>query len=176
MVVSAVCPPLGHRRLPPGPHRYAGWTLVELLLVAAIISTLTALATPTLHSLIDKANVARAIGDIEAVQIDLATFEAGSDSLPTSLAGVGRAGLLDPWGNPYQYLRFPIKAGGKGKGKGGPPAGARRDRFLVPINSTYHLYSMGKDEATQAPLTARASQDDIVRANDGSFIGLAARF
>lgn len=147
-----------------------------MLLVAAIISTLAALITPTLHSLIDKANVARAIGDIEAIQIDLETFATGGDSLPATLAGVGRQTLLDPWGNPYEYLRFPIKAGGKGKGKGAPPPGARRDRFLVPINSTYDLYSKGKDGASQAPLTAQASQDDIVRANDGGFIGLAAHF
>ena len=54
--------------------------------------------------------------------------------------------------------------------------GARKDRFLVPINSTYDLYSVGKDGKTVAALTAKASKDDIVRANDGAFIGLAVKY
>jgi general secretion pathway protein G len=47
---------------------------------------------------------------------------------------------------------------------------------MVPINTDYDLYSMGKDEASTAPLTARASLDDIVRANNGGFIGLAHKY
>ena len=49
----------------------------------------------------------------------------------------------------------------------------RKDRSLVPLNSTYDLYSMGKDGQSQPPLTAKASRDDIIRANDGSFYGIA---
>jgi general secretion pathway protein G len=75
---------------------------------------------------------------------------------------------VDPWGNPYEYNKFP-----PGRRV---PAGARRDRFLVPINTTYDLYSKGKDGDSAPPLTARRSQDDVVRANDGGFIGLAARY
>jgi general secretion pathway protein G len=46
----------------------------------------------------------------------------------------------------------------------------------VPINTTYDLYSKGKDGDSSPPLTARASQDDVVRANDGGFIGLGSRY
>ena len=35
---------------------------------------------------------------------------------------------------------------------------------------------MGKDGSSVAALTAKASRDDIIRANDGGFIGLASRF
>ena len=35
---------------------------------------------------------------------------------------------------------------------------------------------MGKDGASIGPLTAKASLDDIVRANNGQFIGLAADY
>jgi general secretion pathway protein G len=49
----------------------------------------------------------------------------------------------------------------------------RKDRNLVPINTDFDLYSMGPDGASAAPLTAAASQDDVVRANNGSFIGQA---
>ncbi len=69
--------------------------------------------------------------------------------------------------------------GGAGSG-GGPPCGgvggARKDRFLVPINSDFDIYSMGQNGQTVAPLTAPKSHDDILRASDGGFYGLAANF
>ena len=153
-----------------------GFTMIEMLIVLAIIGTLLAIALPMLRSALDTARVARAIGDIGALQTDIASFEAGGEGLPETLADIGRATLLDPWGTPYQYLNFHIEEGGKGKGKGAPPAGARKDRFLVPINSTYDLYSVGRDGETVEALTAKASKDDIVRANDGGFIGLAVKY
>ena len=151
------------------PQCERGWTLIELLLVCAIIGTLASLALPSLQQAIDHARVAKAIGDIGAIEAELAGFASSDDSLPTTLAGIDRGGYLDPWGNPYRYLRFP-------KGAKTPVGQARKDRFLVPINSDYDLYSMGKDGATAAPLTAKASHDDVIRANDGGFIGLAAHY
>ncbi len=151
------------------------------MIVIAIIGTILAIAMPMLQDVVNQARIARAIGDIATLQTDIAAYEAGGKGLPESLATIGRASLLDPWGSPYQYLNFELAAGGgggsKGKGKGGGvPVGARRDRFLVPINSTYDLYSMGKDGKTVVALTAKASRDDIVRANDGGFIGLAVKY
>lgn len=71
-------------------------------------------------------------------------------------------------------------AGGGNGGGGGPPCGgvgeARKDRFLVPINSDFDLYSMGKDRNTVAPLNPPMSQDDVIRASDGGFYGLARNF
>ena len=46
----------------------------------------------------------------------------------------------------------------------------------MPINSSFDLYSMGKDGETRPPLDNPRSKDDIVRAKDGGFIGLAERF
>lgn len=70
--------------------------------------------------------------------------------------------------------------GGGAGGGGGPPCGgvggARKDRFLVPINSDFDIYSMGRDGQTVAPLTALKSHDDIIRASDGGFYGLATYF
>jgi len=57
-----------------------------------------------------------------------------------------------------------------GKGK------VRKDHNLVPLNSDYDLYSMGKDGKSVSPLTAKASRDDIVRANNGAFVGLASEY
>ncbi len=155
-----------------GSIRAIGFTMIELLIAMAIIGTLLAIALPMLQGALDNARVARAIGDIGALQTDIASFEAGGTGLPETLADIGRETLLDPWGTPYQYLNFHIE---EAQG-GGPPKGARKDRFLVPINSTYDLYSIGKDRNSVVALTAKASRDDIVRANDGGFIGLAVKY
>ncbi len=156
--------------------------MIEMLIVIAILGTLLAIALPMLQAALDRARVARTIGDVGALQIDIAAYEAGGNGLPLSLADIGRSELLDPWGNPYEYLNFGCDAGASGEGgEGGKedcknPKGARKDRFLHPLNSTYDLYSIGKDGKTVAALTATASKDDIIRANDGGFIGLAVKY
>jgi general secretion pathway protein G len=142
--------------------RPAGFTVIELLLVMAILGTLTALGIPKLQSTINQARIARAIGDIRTLETDID----GQEHLPVSLAEIGRGGMRDPWGRPYVYT--PLAGHGAG--------GARKDRFLVPLNSSYDLYSVGKDGVSALPLTAAQSRDDIVRANDGAFIGLASKF
>jgi general secretion pathway protein G len=35
---------------------------------------------------------------------------------------------------------------------------------------------MGKDGESVEPLTAQKSHDDVIRANDGGFVGLAVEF
>ncbi|HXI19985.1 MAG TPA: prepilin-type N-terminal cleavage/methylation domain-containing protein [Gemmatimonadales bacterium] len=150
------------------PSRTAGFTLIEMFAVCAIIGILVTFAIPKLHTLLTKARNARAIGDIVAIQTDLMALEAQGQPLPSTLAGIGRGNMRDPWGRPYQYLVFPPGPG--------VPAGARRDRFLVPVNSTFDLYSLGPDGASSPPFTAGPSHDDIVRANDGGFIGLASKY
>ena len=131
-----------------------------------IIGLLVGLAIPKLNEAVNQAKIARAIGDLRAMAIELNS----ASVLPATLAGISRADRLDPWGRGYVYYKFP-----PAKGKA-PPQGARKDRFLVPINSAYDLYSLGKDGGSAAPLTAKASQDDVVVANDGGFIGLAKRY
>ena len=48
-----------------------GFTMVEMLIVMAIIGTLLAIALPMLRSALDTARVTRAIGDISALQTDM---------------------------------------------------------------------------------------------------------
>lgn len=94
-------------------------------------------------------------------------WEMDHGSLPESLEDIGRGGFLDPWGNPYKYLNY---ATVKGLGN------QRKDHMQVPINDTYDLYSMGKDGESQSSLQAQASRDDIIRANNGKYIGLASEY
>ncbi len=82
----------------------------------------------------------------------------------------------------------PDPGGGGGGGGGGTPPGdpgggggggtgqARKDRFLVPLNSDFDLYSTGRDGRSAPPLTAQYSRDDIVRAVNGGYVGLASEF
>jgi general secretion pathway protein G len=143
-----------------------GWTLVELMIVLAIIATLAAIALPLYVNVQERARVARATADIRILDSEIGVFQAGKGRLPISLAEIGRGTLKDPWGNPYEYLEFAA----------GPPGLVRKDLSLVPLNSTYDLYSKGKDGQSQPALTASVSRDDIIRANDGGYIGPASGY
>lgn len=140
------------------------FTIIELLAVTTMIAALAGLAVPRFRGMLERAKIARAIADLHTLQIELAA----QDSLPDTLDGIGRAGKLDPWGFPYVYFKFPPG--------GGTPSNARKDRFLVPVNSTYDLYSVGPDGDSTLAFTASKSQDDVVRANDGDYLGLASKY
>ena len=55
-------------------------------------------------------------------------------------------------------------------------AAARKDRALNPINTDFDLYSVGADGQTHGQVSHRRSADDVLRANNGRFIGLGADF
>jgi general secretion pathway protein G len=147
--------------------RVAAFTLVELLLVVAIVAVLASIAIPSYAGYVDRARVAQAKGDITDLELAIAQYLADNNTLPNALSDLGKGAFIDPWGNAYQYLNL-----GNIKGH----AGARKDKSLVPINSDYDLYSSGKDGLSRPPLTAKVSQDDIVRARNGGFVGLASDF
>ena len=136
------------------------------MVVIAIIGTLAAIAIPNFLSYRERAKVTVAITEIKGIERDITAFEANIGRLPVSLVEAGRGNPLDPWGNPYVY--YPVDSVPMGK--------LRKDKSLVPVNSDYDLYSMGADGKSQAPFTAKASQDDIVRANNGAFTGLAQNY
>lgn len=156
-------------RRPAG--RREGFTLLEMVTSVTIVTLLATIALPRLHEQIDRARVGKAIGDIRAIQADIEGYAAShGDTLPPTLSAVGRGGVVDPWGRPYVYTPFkPVIGADVAKE-------ARKDRFLVPLNTRYDLYSKGKDGATQLALTVTVSQDDVLRANDGGFIGLASSY
>lgn len=145
----------------------SGLTLIELMIVIAIIGILASIAMPAYQDYVKEAKVKMAVTDIAAISIKIQAYWEDARAYPPNLAAIGEGGKLDPWENPYQYTDLT---------QPGSTGAARKDRNLVPLNSDFDLYSMGEDGASVSPLTASRSQDDILRANDGRFIGLASKY
>lgn len=140
--------------------------MIELSLVLGIVAVLISLAIPMWNGWRDKVRIKQAQDDIIGISTVVEGFLSDNNRLPTSLAEVGRSGLRDPWGNAYVYLDL----------GNAPPGQARKDHSLVPLNTDFDLYSKGPDGASAPPLTASSSRDDIVRANNGRFVGPASQY
>lgn len=137
-----------------------------MLIGVAILAVLAGIVVPVYTQYKVKLDNAIAVTNIVNIEVAIESYFQAKDSYPNSLTDVSMDTILDPWGSPYQYLNLDTS----------PPGWARKDHALVPINSDYDLYSMGPDGQSVAPLTAAKSRDDIVRANNGSFIGLASDY
>jgi len=145
-----------------------GFTLVELLISMGIVLTLCGMAAPLYAEALNRARVVRATVDIRSIALDMVTYEITNGQLPDTLAQAGVTTLIDPWGRPYAYLR--IRGGKAGKG------GVRKDHKLNPINSDFDLYSVGRDGVTKTQISNKDSLDDVIRANDGGYVGLASEY
>ena len=133
-----------------------------------LVAALAAIAIPWYQSYKDQANINKTIADMRAIDTQLQLYRQVNNGYPTSLSAVPQGNILDPWGNAFQYLQ--IEGNSKATGQ------TRKDKSLTPINSDYDLYSMGADSKTSTPLTAKASQDDVIRANNGTYYGLASNY
>jgi general secretion pathway protein G len=158
-----VVPFQGRRR----EWRCLGITLFELVIIVAIVSTLSAIGLPIYNNYRDNANIVQATADIRAIEHDIYIYEGYATKLPDDLSQVGKDVLLDPWGNPYQYYNAQT---GKGRGH------QRFDKLAKPLNTDFDLYSMGKDGMSKPNLDNKESLDDIVRALNGEYVGLASDF
>ena len=147
-----------------------GFTILELLLALAVMSLLTGIAVPVYTSFVERAMIAQAVADIGTIDMKLERHFSNNFSYPDSLDDLVGNIPPDPWGRDYQFLLI------RGNNEPGLRGRLRKDRNLVPINSDYDLYSIGDDGQSRPPLTARASQDDVIRASDGGFVGSAVEF
>lgn len=151
-------------------RRFKGFTIIELLLVVAILGTILVVAMPGITRMIDKAKINQACADIAVMGNTLTDHFVDYGMYPETLEELDHEKMYDPYGNPYEYLVI------YGRSKSEIAGKWRKDRFLVPLNYDFDLYSKGKDGDSQAPLTSDASYDDIIRANNGRFINIAYKY
>jgi len=132
------------------------FTLVELLMVVAIIGALSAMAIPAFSSYILSARVSRCIAEIRNIENAITAYSVEHNSYPGNLAidGISNA-PTDPWGNLYLYNN---------------PAVINDMLNLGQLNLDYDLYSKGAD-GLSATNSSAICADDIVRANDGLYVG-----
>lgn len=141
-------------------------TLIELMLALIVVALIGSIALPSYRAQINRTRVSQAVTDIKRIEMNIERFVTANGKYPASLADLGGAAPVDPWGQPYRYLRM----------EGASVGHVRKDHSLHPLNTDYDLYSMGADGRTATPLTAAISRDDIVRARNGSFVGLASSY
>jgi general secretion pathway protein G len=144
----------------------AGFTLIELLLVVVLVGVLGAVAMPAYLGYKQRVRAAQAVHDIGMMSAAASNYWNDHRAYPSSLADFGQDGKLDPWGHPYVY--YNIDANGKG--------GARKDHALNPLNTDFDLYSMGADGQSKPQITQSLSLDDVIRASNGAYVGLASGF
>ena len=134
-----------------------GFTLVELLMIVAIIGILSTLAIPSFTKYITTAKNSRCISDIRTLNQDISAWFLDNGTYPALYTDIpGRATLVDGWGRQYQYA---VVVGLK-------------DRFGELLNNDYDLYSKGADGISASVFDDATCTDDITLANYGSYVGL----
>jgi len=139
--------------------------LRNVLVVVAATLVVGSFAVPAFNGYLARSRVARAVSDIGMMSLKLHQFQRSGNALPKTLAEAGLA-TVDPWGRPYIYLRAADASRSQ----------LRKDGELVPLNTDFDLYSIGPDGVSALALPAAPSRDDVVRAANGAFIGVAANY
>ncbi len=106
----AVCPQTDTRRWTVGPAirtmcPSSGFTLIELLIVVAIIGILAAIAVPNFLNAQTRSKLARAYGDIDALEVALHSYRVDNNKFPPSHNG---SSYIDPHILRFVYLTTPI--------------------------------------------------------------------
>ncbi len=107
-------------------RKYSGFTLLEIIVVVAIIAILAAYIAPKVAGRVDDARISKAKSDIRVLESSLELYKLDNFTYPTTDQGLGalvnkpsgentrnwrEGGYIkklnkDPWGNDYQY-QFP---------------------------------------------------------------------
>ncbi len=133
-----------------------------------VAGILAMLAMACFNQIMERARTASAMVEIAELQTLIERYRSQHFALPDNLASIGQGPFLDPWARPYQYTLLEGAKGSTGQ--------ARKDKKLNPLNSDYDLFSTGKDGVYKSQVSNKESLDDIIRAHNGGYIGLAADF
>ena len=155
-----------------------GMTLIEILIALGILSVLAAVALPSYTEHKKRVMISQAKADITEISQRLEKYRAFNYAYPEYLSDMGSV-PKDPWGNSYAYLNLDdvdpnsgkIKTGGKG-----PKPQARKKKNLKPLNTDYDLFSVGPNGEYSPNVSAKDSIDDVIRADDGAYIGMAGEY
>lgn len=157
-------------------------------MAVAIVGILASIAIPSYNSYVEGARTQQAVADIRQIEMIIARFQTANINLPDNISELGLGTLgKDPWGNDYVFVK--ASAGDTAEDLPPPPFGdfppkdyfpppinPNRTSNFGPVNSDYHLYSRGADGQSVSSVKAQPSLDDIIRANDGSYVGTAADY
>lgn len=131
-----------------------------------LVAVLLLIALPSYSSYRETVRQRTAASEITQLAAAIKLRWQDERAYPDSLAEAKLGTPLDPWGRPYAY--YNVESNGRG--------GARKDRAMNPINTDFDLYSLGPDGVSKPQVSQRDSLDDVIRAGNGSFVGLAADF
>lgn len=145
-------------------HSQRGITIIEFCIALIIVALVIGTVTPVYLRIIEKKRMDLSISEITELQRDINRFQRRQNRFPNDLTEIYPTIPLDPWGTPYHYMNISNAQG---------TANTRTDNNLKPFNGDYDLYSAGPDKISLSPISAAESRDDIIRARNGSFIGIA---
>ena len=95
-----------------------GFTLMELMVVIAILGLLVTLVGPNVMNVLKKGNVTTAMAQIKNMEGAIANYRMNHNKIPDDLSELTQPDPdnfndaymeeipLDPWGNPYEYKRL----------------------------------------------------------------------
>ena len=145
-----------------------GFTLIELIVVSAVLGVLATLALPAYSDFKKLAKNARCAADIRTIDKAIMAHVIDTSTLPVSLSTLKIGTILDPWGNAFEYHNLDTAIN--------PGAIPLQDSIGPDLNTDYDLYSRGNDGAGTSllgiPANDTGNNDDIVRSNDGAFVGM----
>jgi general secretion pathway protein G len=148
---------------PGGAADNKGFSMVELITVIFIIAALAAMVIPSYNNYINKTRNARAMSELRTLATEISAYSLdhnGANPPGNDLTPIGRNGFLDPWKRAYVYLTTPLL----------------EDVFGIKLNKDFDIYSRGIDGDSAIAGGDPLNKDDIVRSNDGAFVGLREAF
>ena len=142
-----------------------GFTLAETLIATALLAVGADAIVGGISGQLERTRIEGAKQELGQIESAIEGYRTRHHELPGSLADLGSAVPLDPWGHSYVYVNFDASG-----------TVGQRNYDGLPINSEYDLYSLGTDGRTEADLWSETARDDVVRARDGTFVGSAGDF